>query len=86
MSFARRAVWRGIERILLGLETRENTIVVNLQIGAADRPVLAVGSISNEPLFVFAQQDIRINERTAADSAGQHGTKRFEGQNLKEPE
>jgi hypothetical protein len=86
MSFACRAVWRGIERILLGLETRVNTIIVNLQIGATDRPVLAVGSISNEPLFVFAEQDIGINERTAADSAGQHGTKRFERQNLIEAE
>ena len=79
MSFARGTVWRGIEWILLGLETRVNTIVVNLQIGATDRPVLAVGSVSNEPLFIFAEQDIGINERTATDSAGQNGTKRFEG-------
>jgi hypothetical protein len=70
----------------LGLETRVNTIVVNIQIGATDGPVLSVGSILNEPLFVFAKQDIGINERTAADSAGQHGTERFERQNLKKAE
>jgi hypothetical protein len=86
MSFARGAVRRALKRILLRLETRVNTIIVYFQIGASDGPVLAICSISNEPFFVFAEQDIRVNEGTAADSAREYGTKCFERQDFEEAE
>ncbi len=47
--------------------------IVRFQIGPADRPALvtvAGGRVANEPLLVLAEQDVGVDERAAAQTAG----------------
>lgn len=66
-----------VERVLLDVHHPLDTVVVRIQIGARDRPVLVAALpraparlLAHEPVLVLAQQDVRVDERAAAEAAG----------------
>ena len=57
-----------LERVLLRLDHGLDAVVVRLEVGAADRPVLAV--LVHEPLLVLPEEHVRVDDRAAAQAAG----------------
>ena len=51
-------------------------VVVRVEVGAAQRPALVAAArhrrLLHEPLLVLAQQDVRVDQRAAAETAGHH--------------
>jgi hypothetical protein len=73
----RLVVRRLVERVLLDVHHPLDAVVVRVEVGARDRPVLVAvlpgavaGLLLDEPVLVLAQQHVGVDERAAAQPAG----------------
>ena len=73
----------------LGAEHALDLVVVRLEIGVGDRPVLVpaarLGRSLGEPALVLAQQDVGVDQRSAAEAAGDHRLDVAERPDVEEP-
>src|SRR5947209_3009906 len=69
-------IWCSVEGILLYIEHLLDFFIMRVKIGTRDGPVFIAtlaGVLFDKPFLVFAQQDIRVDQRPAAKSTGNDG-------------